>query len=212
MERIHEILDNFLVIEGLDGAGTTTQAGLLARRCHDEGILNWLTSEPTTGAVGALIRRFLRGDEPVHPDTMALLFAADRSEHLNAPEVGIRARSGRGELVITDRYLFSSLAYQTVGCDPDFVAAANSRFPLPLILIYLDVPVEECVRRLAARSHREIYELLDFQEQVRERYEQLLPGYSDSGMEIARIDGTASADEIAEKIWKIVAAKPIKRV
>ncbi len=212
MQRLYEILGNFLVIEGLDGAGTTTQAGLLARRCEAEGISHWLTSEPTTGTVGTLIRRFLRGDEPVHPDTMALLFAADRSEHVNAPEIGIRARCSGGEFVITDRYLFSSLAYQTVGCDPEFVAAANSRFPLPGLLIYLDVPVEECVRRLAARSHREIYELVDFQEQVRARYEQLLPTYQDSGMEIARIDGTAGTDEISGMIWKIVAGKPIKRV
>lgn len=212
MDRLHDILDNFLVIEGLDGAGTTTQAGLLARRCETEHISCWLTSEPTTGNVGRLIRSYLRGDEPAHPDTMALLFAADRSEHVNAPEIGIRARSEKGQLVITDRYLFSSLAYQTVACSREFVEALNSRFPLPRLLIYIDVPVDECVRRLADRSHREIYELVDFQEQVRGRYEELLPRFEGTGMELVRVDGMAPASEIAEKIWTIVAGTPIRGV
>ncbi|HUX11878.1 MAG TPA: dTMP kinase [Spirochaetia bacterium] len=212
MEQLREILDNFMVLEGLDGSGTTTQAGLLADRCKRERIPYHVTSEPTTGPVGTLIRRFLRGEEPVHPDTMTLLFAADRSEHLNAPEVGIRARCELGELVISDRYLFSSLAYQTIACDSDFVQAANSHFPFPRRLVYVDVPVEECVRRLAQRTHREIYELVDFQARVQERYEEILATYADCGMEIIRVDGTVSAGEIAEMVWKMVAGRPIRGV
>ena len=123
-----------------------------------------------------------------------------------------KARSGRGELVICDRYLFSSLAYQGVVCDPAFVEAANSRFPLPRWTIYLDVPVDVCVRRLDNRTSREIYEAVDFLEKVRERYEEVLRGYADSGMEIIRLDGTEAPEKIAEAIWTTVAGRPITGV
>ncbi|HUX50896.1 MAG TPA: dTMP kinase [Spirochaetia bacterium] len=212
MNSRHMVLNNFLVLEGLDGSGTTTQAHLLAERCSAEGIACWTTSEPTNEAIGTLIRHFLKGDEPVHPDTMALLFAADRSEHLHRAGSGIEARAAAGELVVSDRYLFSSLVYQTVACDPEFVAAVNSQFPLPATLVYLDVPVEVCIKRLADRSHREIYEAVEFLERVRDRYEEILPGFEGSDMEIVRLDGTGSPAEISDSIWKTVAGRPITGV
>jgi len=212
MNSQRTVLSNFLVLEGLDGSGTTTQAQLLAERCRAEGVTCWTTSEPTNESIGTLIRRFLRGDQPVHPDTMALLFAADRSEHLHRAVSGVEARVAAGELVVSDRYLFSSLVYQTVACDPEFVAAVNSQFPLPATLIYLDVPVKVCIERLADRSHREIYEAVEYLERVRERYEQILPGFEGRGMEIVRIDGTRTRAEISDSIWKTVAGRPITGV
>jgi len=212
MNSQRTVLSNFLVLEGLDGSGTTTQAQLLAERCRAEGVTCWTTSEPTNESIGTLIRRFLKGDQPVHPDTMALLFAADRSEHLHRAVSGVEARNAAGELVVSDRYLFSSLVYQTVACDPEFVAAVNSQFPLPATLIYLDVPVNVCIERLADRSHREIYEAVEYLERVRERYEQILPGFEGRGMEIVRIDGTRTRAEISDSIWKTVAGRPITGV
>jgi dTMP kinase len=176
------------------------------------GRRHWLTGEPTKNSIGTVLRHYLKGDVPVHPDTMALLFAADRSEHLHGSGEGIEERCSRGELVLCDRYLFSSLAYQSIACEPDFVAAVNGRFPLPRWLVYLDVPVDECVRRLADRSHREIYEAVDFLEQVRNRYDEILNGFGGSGMEIFRIDGTAAPEEIADAIWKKVGGPPITGV
>lgn len=137
---------------------------------------------------------------------MAFLFAADRNEHLEAAEHGIRARVSAGELVVCDRYLFSSLAYQSVGCGFDFVFGLNEHFPLPQILVFLDVNVEEGARRLASRTEKEIYEALAYQEAVKERYERALSVFESSPMKVLRVDAQLSEAEISRRIWNFAAA------
>ncbi len=88
----------------------------------------------------------------MHPTTLALLFAADRAEHLLAAGDGILNRLERGELVISDRYLFSSLAYQSLDCDFEYVRALNAEFPLPRDVVFVDTPVRESQRRLGGRA------------------------------------------------------------
>lgn len=126
-----EIIRGFIVFEGLDGAGTTTQAGLLEKKFKEEGITCSAGFEPTDNFIGKIIRRILRGEEEVAPGTLAKLFAADRHEHLYNNSSGIIARCRRGEIVISDRYLFSSLAYQSIIFGFDRVLKLNSEYPLP---------------------------------------------------------------------------------
>ena len=126
-----KILSRFIVLEGGDGSGTTTQLGLIGRALERAAFPHWTTSEPTDRPEGLLIRRILSGELQRDPGTLALLFAADRNEHLKGVG-GILERLARGEIVLCDRYVLSSLAYQGVACGPDLPARAQRRtFPCP---------------------------------------------------------------------------------
>ncbi len=201
-----------MVLEGLDGSGTTTQMKLLAERLEREGMPHAATWEPTDGPVGSMIRSILHKQTPAHPRTVALLFAADRNEHLFAPGTGIAERTKRGEIVICDRYLFSSLAYQSLESDPDYVQALNSAFPLPQLLVFLDTPVEVCQERLAKRGDAELYDGLAFQSRVRGEYLKAIERFRGKGMRIERIAGERPAGLIHGEIWKILAGMPIQKV
>ena len=197
------VLKNFIALEGIDGAGTTTQADLLAARCRVEGRPALLTREPTDNEAGLLIRKILRKEAVALPRTMAYLFAADRNEHLNGPG-GIREAAEKGRLVICDRYLFSSLAYQSVDCGWDFVHSLNNCFPLPEFLIFLSIPPAEGEIRLSGRREREIYEYTDFQTKAAAFYEKVMEEYAMSGMKILRLAATETPEAIHEKIWAFV--------
>ncbi len=146
MSNAPDILDRFVVFEGLDGAGTSTQLEMLRDALQQRGTPCFATCEPTDGAIGKLIRAVLRGELEVSGCTLALLFAADRSEHLYGSD-GVLAALRTGGSVACDRYLFSSLVYQSTDCSGEYVAAVNARFPLPRWLIFIDTPPEECQRR-----------------------------------------------------------------
>ena len=109
-----EIVTNFIVFEGLDGAGTTTQANLLEEKYNSLNIPCINSCEPTRGFIGKAIREVLSGDIKVASGTIAKLFVSDRHEHLYNPKDGILSRCKAGDFVISDRYLFSSLAYQSL--------------------------------------------------------------------------------------------------
>jgi dTMP kinase len=197
------ILKNFIVLESLDGAGTTTQAKLLSGRCTEQGIPATLTHEPTDHVAGRTIRSILRKQAAAQPQTLALLFAADRNEHIYSPG-GIRDMTGNGQRVICDRYLFSSLAYQSVDCGWDFVRALNDRFPLPEILIFLDIQPREGEKRLASRPEREIFEFEDFQIRAAVGYKRAMDEYAESGMRILSIDATRDLQAIHNEIWNFI--------
>jgi dTMP kinase len=207
------ILTNFAVLEGCDGSGTTTQLELLARRAA--GLPGfppfYATFEPTKGPVGELIRRLLKdaGETRVLPETLARLFAADRAEHLYAPGGVVERCSVRGELVVSDRYSPSSLVYQAVDCGEELPRILNESFPLPELLIYLDIESETAVKRIAGRPDREIFEYLEFQKKVREGYLKLLPRWEKSGVRTLILDGSRSPEDVAEEVWRAVTEMPI---
>jgi dTMP kinase len=203
------ILQSFIVLEGLDGAGTSTQLTLLSKRLKHVGRPHNATWEPTDGPVGKLLRSVLAGDVKALPGTIAMLYAADRNEHVNDPETGIIARVSRGELVISDRYLFSSLAYQSVESGPDFVFGLNKDFPLPQCLIFIDTPVEVSQKRLIGRTTAELFDGRAFQTKVRKNYMLALKRYRSSGMIISIINGDKPQEAIHEEIWKILSGLPI---
>lgn len=204
-----ERLPRFFALEGIDGSGTTTQLKLLAARFAADRIDGWTTAEPTDGPVGRLIREVLGGRVSLTPETLAHLFVADRHEHLAAPGTGIRARLASGEIVVTDRYLSSSLAYQSVECGFDFVGRLNGRFPMPWGICYLDVATSVGLERSSTRESLEIFEHRSFQDAVRGFYERALEAAESSGVAVHRIDGTAPIEDIHEEIWRIVTSKPI---
>ena len=204
-----EIINNFLVFEGLDGAGTTTQADLLAEKCNSFNIPCINSCEPTRGFIGRAIREVLSGDIKVASGTIAKLFVSDRHEHLYNPEDGILSRCKAGNFVISDRYLFSSLAYQSLDYGFDNVLELNSTFPLPEHLFFLDVPAEICQQRLSSRDLIEIYEDHALQVNILANYKKSLDLYSDSGMHIHILDGTLDKYELGKIIWSKLNTDPI---
>jgi len=198
------VLKRFVVFEGGDGVGTTTQMKLLDGALSRAGVPHWTTAEPTGGEEGRLIRRILAGELPRDPGTLARLFAADRNEHLKGPG-GILERLGRGETVICDRYVLSSLAYQGSACGRDLPAILNADFPLPELLLYFDLEPETSMGRLStSRQSLEIFEDLPFQEKVRSAYRAELRRYSASGMRIVGVDASKGVEDISLAILKAV--------
>jgi dTMP kinase len=200
-------LPRLWVIEGIDGAGTTTQARLLVDRLESAGVPVWGTSEPTNGPVGTLLRQVLAGTTRVTPETVAYLFAADRCQHIYGDE-GILAHHEAGEVVVCDRYVYSSLAYQTVECDTGLVRSLNAGFPEPGLLIFVDLDPDVGEQRLAARAEREIYEQTSIQTQVRARYRELMTAASKSTT-LVEVNGAEGEATIHRKIWEAVEATSI---
>lgn len=206
-----QVLHNFIALEGIDGAGTTTLLNKIAAACSRAGIRCFPTCEPTQMETGKLIRKVLSGALSVHPETLARMFVADRYEHVYGAG-GVITHLNNGELVITDRYLFSSLAYQSVECGYDEVSALNLIFPLPEILVYIDIPVDVGDQRASGRKNREIFENREFQARVCRMYEKSLGEYSRFDIDILRIDGTKSEQQVFEKVWSRIEGLPIEKM
>lgn len=188
----------FIVFEGLDGAGTTTQAKRLAEWLRGQGRVVLETAQPSKGPIGKTIRAALgrsllgRDGQRLVPETIAGLFVADRADHL-ATEIEPALAAGTD--VICDRYLYSSLAYQGAECDAPWVAAMNARFPGPDIVLYLRVSAEVAGRRRAGRDDDpELYEVDAFQRIVAEGYDAVAQWRPDDL--IVTIDGEADLDTI----------------
>jgi len=204
-----EILHNFVVFEGGDGSGTTTQLSLLAERLKKiEKIVLFSTFEPTNGNIGKLIRSALKKETPVKPQTLAMLFAADRNEHLYG-ESGIIEHINRGEFAASDRYALSSLVYQGIECGDELPSFLNSPFPAPEITFFLDIDPEIALERMKERASLEIYEYREFQEKVREKYKTLIIKYREAGARVEIIDASKTASQVADQVWSILSEMPI---
>jgi len=192
----------FIVFEGLDGAGTTTQARLLSDRLQKQGRTVYLAHQPSEGAVGQLIRQILAGraatrqadgklgvgDERV----MALLFAADRLDHLQSQ---IEARLARGEDVILDRYTLSSLAYQGASISHDFITHANRFARRPDLTLFLYVPASVALERVRSRGAKlERYETAHQLSMIEREYSRVVGTLAS----VVSIDGTRPVADVAE--------------
>ncbi|MDR2808553.1 MAG: dTMP kinase [Spirochaetaceae bacterium] len=200
-------MSNFVVFEGGDGSGTTTQLSILRRRWATDPPL-WATAEPTNGPIGRLIRQVLRKADHICPQTMAHLFAADRAEHLFAAR-GIVERCRQGTVVVCDRYVPSSLAYQGIECSTELIERLNADFPLPELLVFFDIEPDCALKRIKGRPVQELYEEAAIQEKVCNRYRELLPVYRGLGSTVEVIDAHGSQDEIAEALWAVMQKLPI---
>ncbi len=200
----------FIVLEGLDGAGTTTQARLLGDRLRAAGRAVHVTAEPSGGPVGALIRQVLTrrvtgGAGGFDPAALALLFAADRRDHL---AVEIAPKLAAGVDVISDRYALSSLAYQGAALgDMGWVAALNREATAPSATVFLRVrPAVALRRRLAASLDREIYEVDAFQRRVARSYRAALARLRAAGETVVELDGERPVGEVADAVHAAVQA------
>lgn len=201
------ILNNFIVFEGIDGAGTSTQIEILKKR--DDACRFFFTAEPTDSETGKFLRRMLRGEVELDGRTGAFLFAADRSEHLygkGGTNCGVVAAAEGGKIVVSDRYLFSSLTYQSVTCGEELPRRLNETFPLPEILFFFDIAPQISLRRVLGRGETEIYERLDFQKAAAERYRKIIGEYESlgTGMRVVRIDASRPVGEIARRIAEVL--------
>ncbi|MDR0455238.1 MAG: dTMP kinase [Treponema sp.] len=206
-----EILCNFAVFEGGDGSGTSTQLAMLGHKfaaLRPHSPVFFPTAEPMEGPIGRIIRSALKNNLALQPDTLARLFAADRGEHLYAVG-GITERCKRGELVICDRYVLSSLVYQGIECGEELPRSLNTCFPAPELLLFFDLDPQIAQERIQGRPSLEIYEHLEFQKKVRERYHALLGGYREAGVRVEIVDASQSPEKVAAAVWSLVSKMPI---
>ncbi len=200
---MQQVLDRFIVLEGMDGAGTTTQMKAIAEAFDQAGVQFHATFEPTSSPFGSLVRKVLHKEIVTTPLALAMLFAADREDHLHNPITGITKKLNSGNIVISDRYLFSSLAYQSVECGFERVNALND-FPLPKFVIYLDTPIEDCLTRISSRNNeRDLFERQEFLALVRDNYELIFSDLPPS-VNLIRIPGQKSKEEITTMILTIL--------
>lgn len=197
------IIKNFFVFEGIDGSGTTTQIKLLKDFLEKKHKSIFQTAEPTNFETGTFLRRCLSGEISVQAETMVMLFAADRNEHLFS-EQGILRAATQYDIVLSDRYLFSSLAYQGASGYLDLAKKLNADFPLPEILFFLQVDIDTALQRIEKRAaQKEIYETKPFQQRVAEMYMQVLDLYKASGMKIITVDANETRETVHRQIRDI---------
>ncbi|MBT0160412.1 dTMP kinase [Candidatus Bathyarchaeota archaeon A05DMB-2] len=185
----------FICIEGLDGCGKTTQAKLLAGKLQKSHSAIY-TAEPSRGSIGTFIRKSILYREKRLPSVVeALLFAADRVEHVQN-EVLPALRQGK--LVISDRYVYSSLAYQgAAGLSLEWIQKINEHALRPDLAIFIDVNPETVMQRL--KANRSVMENLETQRKVREIYLQFV----EKG-DLIRIDGNKPKNAVAQALHTAV--------
>ncbi|WP_417228254.1 dTMP kinase [Amphritea sp.] len=201
----------FIVFEGIDGSGTSTQADLLVQYFRRKGQVCYLTCEPSSGPIGNMIRQgmkgrviFSKGENPVlekgdlFDEQMAYLFAADRHDHLYNPVDGVINQVNSGAVVISTRYFFSSFAYHCSSKE-DFtlVKTLNSKFPDPDLVIYMDNPVGESIKRMSTRAFADEYENERKLKQVSDNYSKIFSEYEGAFLSL---NATNNIDTIHHKI------------
>lgn len=190
-----------ICIEGLDKSGKTTQSRLLVESLRSKGFEAVYTTEPSNGEIGRFIRRYiLQRRERVSIPVEALLFAADRIDHV---EREIKPLLNDGKIVVSDRYIYSSLAYQgAAGLDVEWIKEINKMVPKPDLAIYLEVPIEIIMERLKKKRVRSVMESLEVQEKVRDVYMNLV-----KEGKLIMVDGNRPIMEVSQDIQKIVIEK-----
>lgn len=198
----------FISIEGVDGAGTTTQAqsvGDELLRQNDslteDDLL--ITAEPTDGEIGRLIRTGLAGDLELSQQALALLFAADRVSHINKT---VQPALNEGKVVISDRYYLSSYAYQQEAGSPlSWLQTINKHALTPDLTVYLEVAIDECFNRMGDRESTDIFEKREFLSQIQANYLETVETLDRQGEVVTAIDGNLSEEAVTEAITDAIA-------
>lgn len=209
----------FIVFEGIDGAGTTTQAMRLASSLGEgKPLASWFTNEPSDHWVGVRIRRLLSNPDLLPSwKVMSLLFSADRQDHY---EYGILRMLDQGRDVFCDRYILSTLAYQGATSAVGYTGKEwkeriikiipvlhqfNVFAGWPDLTIYLDVPAEVAWDRVNSRGEEtEVYEKIEFQKQVLEVYRILCTSFGLMFPNVVTVDGTGTEEEVASRCLEAV--------
>ncbi len=190
----------FISIEGLDGCGKSTHVRLLARWLRSRGRKVVITDEPTDGVIGKIIKRMLRGELELPIAVEALLFAADRIQHVaGVIEPALKA----GKVVLNERYVCSSLAYQSArGAPVSWIALINKHAIKPDLTILIDVPPKAALARIKPSRRLDEFEKdLRLQRRVRRNYLRITKR---EGLKV--VDGARSRDEVQADLKKLVSA------
>lgn len=194
----------FISIEGIDGAGTTTQTKLAADWLAREGRAAVQTAEPTGGAVGKLIRQALSKKMPgregveIEPELFALLFAADRLDHMATT---VEPALSAGKIVVSDRCYLSSFAYQSTGCELDWIRSINRAARRADLIILLDLEAEAAFTRIAGnRTNHEVFEKVERMKKIRQNYLDIAETLEREGEQIITLDGSKPVDAVAREI------------
>ncbi len=191
----------FIVFEGIDGSGKTTQIDILRRKLVANGHDPLVTLEPDGTPLGEAAGRWLRGYPNLSPITELLLFEAVRAEHVTKV---IQPALDAGRIVLCDRFTASTMAYQAWGrgLDAKVVKEINSLATgglQPTLTVFLDLPIE------SAQSRKDPNALDNFESQKREFHQRVRRGYQNMAARNAEtwvtVDGTLSRETVAEKIW-----------
>ena len=188
----------FLVFEGLDGAGKTTQVRLLHARLQQEGYDTICFKEPTDGPWGQKIRHVAQhGRQGTPPETEVDWFIEDRREDV---EHNIRPALARGQIILLDRYYFSTMAYQgALGCDPEIIRRRNEAFaPPPDLLFLLEIAPTHGLQRVHSHRQPDDFERHDYLERVAALFAQMQFPY------LRRIPATLEPEAVQERIWEEV--------
>lgn len=193
---VRELNGVFICIEGIDGSGKTTQAHRLVKTLKKKGYDAVYTTEPSKGIFGKIIRKhILQGNNRVPTVVEAMLFAADRVNHVdNEIKLLLKAK----KIVICDRYVYSSIAYQGASnLNQEWIKEINRHAIKPDLAIYIDVPPETVINRIKRR--KSVMETLQTQKNVRKLYLKLV-----EEKQLVMVYGNASIREVAKTIENMV--------
>ena len=195
----------FIAFEGLDGSGKSTQIGHLASKLRAKGIQVYETREPTDSPIGSLIHQIMTRRIRTDHKVIAPLFVADRLDHLLNEVDGMYHKVESGVTVLSDRYYFSSYAYQGMYLPLDWIIRANflcAEVLRPSVNIFLDVEPEECLSRLAKdRWHLELYEDIDKMHRVKHKYLEAIEKL-EGEEKILVLPGGGQPDRVADRVWR----------
>lgn len=186
----------FICVEGIDGSGKTTQTRRLVENLKKRGYDAVYTTEPSKGTFGKIIRKhILQGNRRVPAVVEAVLFAVDRVDHV---ENEVKPLLNAGKIVVCDRYVYSSMAYQGAsGLSLEWIREINKCAIKPHLAIYIDVPPEVVINRIKRR--KSVMETLQNQEKVRNVYLKLV-----EEKQLVMVDGNVSMEEVAKTIENVV--------
>lgn len=195
----------FIAFEGLDGSGSSTQVDLLVKRLSESGIFAFATKEPTNNLIGGLIRAALTKSWAPSAECLQLLYTADRAHHLLRE---IIPALEKGNVMVTDRYLFSTIAFGSIDLDKKWLIEINSRFILPDITFFVRVSPRVCIKRIGkSRNEFELFEEEKKLAKVLKTYDELAKG--DYGFVV--LNGENNIRQIEEEVFlhvsKLIARK-----
>ncbi|MBR3768787.1 MAG: dTMP kinase [Clostridia bacterium] len=199
-------MSKFIVVEGLDGTGKTTQIKILSDYIKSKGREVEITAEPTSHPTGKLIRKILSGEVSATPWSLAALFLSDRIIHNTNSEDGIEKLLSEGKTVISDRYYYSTFSYQ--GHETDLNWAMDMHFKCPEIrrpdlVLFLTMAPEKCIERIRANRPDEaieIYENTESLTKISRQFDTVFQKLKDSE-NIIYIDADGTIEEVSERLF-----------
>jgi len=204
----------FIALEGIDGSGKSTQIRLLTERLFSIGTRCYETREPTDSPIGSLVHQMMTGRIAADGRVIACMFIADRVDHLLNKTDGILDMINNGITVITDRYYFSSYAYNGIDMNMDWVIQGNeivADILRPTLTLFLDIPVQTAIERIRyKRFHAELYETKERLAAVRAKYFEAFEKLKDVE-KVAVIDADADVATVEKRIWDAVSTVMLRR-